>query len=164
MINEVADQECREILTRASIGRLGCSLNDQPYVVPVYFVYESDYIYVFSTVGQKIEWMRKNPKVCMQVDEISNESQWVSVIANGTFQELPGHTESPELRHAQKLLEKRQRWWLNPIAERRAKVDDLSIETVFFRIRILSMNGLRAQARPRRQSQLEWRQPRGRAR
>jgi len=164
MTKEVADQECRVILTRASIGRLGCSLHDQPYVVPVYFVYESDYIYVFSTVGQKIEWMRKNPRVCMQVDEISNESQWVSVIANGTYQELPEDTESPELRHAQKLLEKRQRWWLNPIAERRAKVDDLSIETVFFRIRILSMNGLRAQARPRRQSQLEWRQPRGRAR
>src|SRR5215469_13321104 len=164
-INEVADQECRVILTRASIGRLGCSLNDQPYVVPVYFAYEPDYIYVFSTVGQKIEWMRKNPKVCMQVDEISHESQWVSVIVNGTYQELPAHSESSELRHTQKLLEKRQRWWLNPIAGRRAKVDDLSIDTVFFRIRVLSMNGLRAQGRPRRRPALiEWRQPQGRVR
>jgi nitroimidazol reductase NimA-like FMN-containing flavoprotein (pyridoxamine 5'-phosphate oxidase superfamily) len=155
MTKEVADQECRVILTRASIGRLGCSLNDQPYVVPVYFAYEPDYIYVFSAVGQKIEWMRRNPKVCMQVDEISNESQWVSVIANGTYQELPAHSESPERRHAQQLLEKRQRWWLNAIAERRAKVDDLSIDEVFFCIRILSMHGLRAQARPRRQARIE---------
>jgi hypothetical protein len=35
-------------------------------------------------------------------------------------------------------------WWRNPLAERREKVSDLAIETVFFRIDITSMNGLRA--------------------
>jgi nitroimidazol reductase NimA-like FMN-containing flavoprotein (pyridoxamine 5'-phosphate oxidase superfamily) len=29
--------ECGELLKRVSIGRLACSLNDQPYVVPVRF-------------------------------------------------------------------------------------------------------------------------------
>jgi nitroimidazol reductase NimA-like FMN-containing flavoprotein (pyridoxamine 5'-phosphate oxidase superfamily) len=43
-------------------------------------------IYALSTVGQKIEWMRQNPKVCLQVDEIANQSEWMSVIANGTYE------------------------------------------------------------------------------
>jgi len=72
----ISQQECSELLQRVSIGRLACSLNDQPYVVPVAFSYEPDCIYIFSTVGKKIEWMRKNPKVCLQVDEIGNRSNW----------------------------------------------------------------------------------------
>lgn len=144
LIHEMSGNECREILTRTSIGRLGCSLNDQPYVVPIYFAYEADYIYALSTVGQKIEWMRQNPRVCVQVDEIASQSQWASVIANGTYEELPGPSDSPESTHARKLLEKHHRWWQNALAERRSKVDDLSIDPLFFRIRTESMSGLRA--------------------
>jgi nitroimidazol reductase NimA-like FMN-containing flavoprotein (pyridoxamine 5'-phosphate oxidase superfamily) len=146
MISEIPEKECRAILARGSIGRLGCSLYDQPYVVPIYFAYERDYIYILSTVGQKIDWMRQNPKVCIQVDEISNQSEWVSVIANGTYEELPGPADSPERTHARRLLEKQHGWWLNALAERRAKVDDLLIDPLFFRIHADSMTGLRATA------------------
>ena len=65
----ISSQQCGELLGRVSIGRLGCSLDTQPYVVPVRFSYEPDYIYVFSTLGKKIKWMRQNPRVCLQVDE-----------------------------------------------------------------------------------------------
>ena len=34
-------------LQRVSIGRLACSLNDQPYVVPVAFSYEPGCLYIF---------------------------------------------------------------------------------------------------------------------
>ena len=37
-------------------------------------------MHFFSTVGKKIKWMRKNPKVCLQVDEIENWSNWYSVV------------------------------------------------------------------------------------
>ncbi len=45
MINVVNRKECQEVLAHASIGRLGCSLDNQPYVIPIYFAYENDYIY-----------------------------------------------------------------------------------------------------------------------
>ena len=93
-IDKLNETECREILSRSSIARLGCSLNDQPYVVPVGIAYEEDYIYVFSTMGQKIRWMRSNPKVCVQVDEIRSQSDWVSVIANGEFRSSPNRNSS----------------------------------------------------------------------
>ena len=72
----ISQHECSELLNACIIGRLACSLNDQPYIVPVDFSYEPDCIYIFSTLGKKIEWMRKNPKVCLQADEIGDRSDW----------------------------------------------------------------------------------------
>jgi len=144
MVTEMSERECREVLMRASLGRLGCSLDGQPYIVPVYFAYEADYLYVLSTLGQKVEWMRNNPKVCIEVEEIKNESQWVTLVATGHYQELAEPQYAEERQHARELLEKRHRWWLNALAERQLKsVDDL-IAPIFFRIRIDSMTGLRA--------------------
>ena len=96
-IIEISQDECRDLLGRVSIGRLACSLEDQPYVIPTCFVYESEHVYVFSTLGQKIKWMRQNPKVCLQVDQFEDRSNWTSVVLNGTFVEL---RDSDEREHA----------------------------------------------------------------
>jgi len=142
LISAMTEQECREVFAQASFGRLACSLGDQPYVVPVCFAYEEDSVYVFSTVGKKIEWMRANPKVCVQIDAITNQSQWVSVIANGRYEELTEPQFGSERDHARTLLEKRNQWWLNALAERRIESSDESIAPLFFRVRIDSMTGL----------------------
>lgn len=144
IINEMTEKECRAVLSRGLIGRIGCSLDNQPYVVPIYFAYEPDYIYVLSTFGQKIEWMRTNPKVCIQVDEIESQSQWASVIANGIYEELPEPQYSTERAHARSLLQKQHQWWLNAMAERQTKSNELLIEPLFFRMHTDSMTGLRA--------------------
>ena len=141
-INKMTQDACRAVLVRASMGRLGCSLQDQPYVVPICFAYEPDYIYVFSTLGQKIKWMRANPKVCIEIEEIKGKSQWVSVIANGRYQELPEPQYQAERAHARKLLGKRSRWWLNALAERRAGSTDDFIEPLFFRVHVDAVTGL----------------------
>ena len=144
MIDEMTQDECRELLGRGMIARLGCCLEDQPYVVPVYFAYESDFIYVLSTVGQKIEWMRANPNVCVQVDDVAAQSEWASVIANGQYQELTEPQYSDEVATARKLLEKRHHWWKNALGERQIKSGDNLIAPLFFRIKVNSMSGLRA--------------------
>ena len=141
-IDELNETECREILTRATGARLGCSFNDQPYIVPIGMAYEADSIYVFATFGQKIKWMRANPRVCVQVDEIRTQSDWVSVIANGEYQELPEPQFEHERARARALLQKRHHWWLNAMAERRIRLRDEEIEPLFFRIRISSVTGL----------------------
>jgi nitroimidazol reductase NimA-like FMN-containing flavoprotein (pyridoxamine 5'-phosphate oxidase superfamily) len=145
-IDELNEPDCREILSRASMAHLGCSLNDQPYVIPVGIAYEADYIYVFATMGQKIKWMRSNPKVCVQIDEIRSQSDWVSVIANGDYQELPEPQFEHERAHARALLQKRHHWWLNAMAERRVRLRDEEIKPLFFRIQISSVTGLHGQS------------------
>ena len=139
-IVEISHDECKDLLNHVSVGRLACSLEDQPYVVPTYFVYEPERLYVFSTLGQKIKWMRQNPKVCLQADQLGDESNWTSVVLHGTFVEL---RESAEKDHARERLAKFSDWWQTPLAQRRERTSDMSIEPIFFRIDIASMSGLR---------------------
>jgi len=143
-INEVTAQECSRFLEGASVGRLGCCFENQPYVVPIHFAYNSGYLYVFSTYGQKVKWMRANPRVCVQTDEIQSQSEWVSVIVYGEYEELPEPQYSAEREHASSLLGKRYHWWLNALGERQMRAGETEIEPLFFRIRIHSMSGLRA--------------------
>jgi len=148
VITQMSEEECRAFLTSSSLGRLGCSLDNQPYVVPIYFAYEPDFIYVLSTLGQKNEWMRANPKVCLEVDEISNQSEWISVIAIGRYQELPEPQFTAEREHARTLLGKRELWWQNALGERQLRLGDHAIAPLFFRIHIDSITGLRATGGP----------------
>jgi uncharacterized protein len=143
-VNEMEAKKCKAFLEHASLGRLGCSHENQPYVVPIRFAYDSGYLYVFSTFGQKVKWMRANPKVCVQTDKIENQSEWISVIVNGLYEELPEPQYADERKLAGSLLTKHSHWWLNALGERRMRVGDISIEPLFFRIRIQSMSGLRA--------------------
>ena len=142
--NEMTGEECSAFLERAFLGRLGCSYEDQPYVVPIHFAFEDGYLYVFSTFGQKVRWMRANPKVCVQTDEIQNQGEWISVIVDGEYEELPEPQYTAERKHASSLLAKRHHWWLNALGERQMRVGENSIEPLFFRIRIKSTSGLRA--------------------
>ncbi len=144
VINQMTEEECVTFLGSASLGRLGCSFEGQPYVVPIYFGYEAEYIYVLSTFGQKTKWMRVNPKVCLEADEIVNQSTWTSVIATGTYQELPELQFPRERDHARELLGKRYLWWQNALAERQLRLGDHAIDPLFFRIHVDSITGLRA--------------------
>ena len=116
------------------------------YVVPVAFSYEPDCIYTFSTFGKKIEWMRKNPKVCLQADEIGNRSNWTSVVVTGTYLELnvPQYHTAQREHARERLAAQCSEWWQIPLSGARDKELVSSMETVFFRIDIKSMSGLRA--------------------
>jgi uncharacterized protein len=146
-INEMSATDCRELLERASVGRLACSSNDQPYIVAVYLAYESDHLYGFSTVGQKIEWMRANPKICVQFDEIKDDFQWRSVVVRGAYRELPDLPPCADERsRARDLLARRALWWQTGFAARRAKSETDLIPPLFYCIDIDSITGYRATA------------------
>jgi len=105
LIREMNRKECLRVLAGARLARLGCASENQPYVVPVYLAYDeaTECLFGFTTPGQKVEWMRANPLVCVEVDEIAAYDQWVSVIAFGRYEELPeapgsdgAHRRAPE--------------------------------------------------------------------
>ena len=146
VINKLTPEECTSLLAKATLARLACALDNQPYVIPIYIAYDSENLYALSTLGQKIEWMRANPKVCVQVDEIQSHEQWVSVVVNGQYQELREPQHSEEHAHARKLLEKRHRWWQAAMAERQMTAGDHLIAPLLFRVHIESVSGLRATA------------------
>ena len=111
-IREATAQECEEFLDRVGFGRLACVRDNEPYVVPIYFAYEAKRLYGFSALGQKIDWMRANPGVCVEADEVFSNNSWTCVVARGRYEELPDAAEYASKRQqAHKLLEKRFQWW-----------------------------------------------------
>ena len=142
LVKEMAAEACREILARNGFGRLGCARDNQPYVVPIYFAYEPDHLCSFSTVGQKIEWMRANPRVCVEVDEVTNHFQWMSVIVSGRYQAFPNTPEFDlEPRNAKLVLEKRMLWWQTAYAAQQFRAKSQSTEPLFYCIHIDSITG-----------------------
>src|SRR5215470_2937350 len=93
MICEIGERESRELLREQTLGRLGCADDIEPYVIPVNYHFDGENIYVHSTQGKKIEIMRSNPRICLQVDEIKDTFNWRSVIAFGWFEEVEDPNE-----------------------------------------------------------------------
>jgi uncharacterized protein len=111
-IQEMTDAECRAMLVRGNVARLACALNNQPYIVPIHIDLEGDFLYGYATLGQKIDWMRKNPLVCLESDELISDGQWASVIASGRYEELPNTPENAsERRVAERLFQRHPMWW-----------------------------------------------------
>jgi nitroimidazol reductase NimA-like FMN-containing flavoprotein (pyridoxamine 5'-phosphate oxidase superfamily) len=149
VIREMSTEECVVVLAGTQLARLACARNNQPYVVPVYLTYHEPFageacFYGYTSFGQKAEWMRTNPLVCVEVDEVASWNRWTSVIAYGRYEELPtipeqniGHSPArqavddrnaivpdelvqfTETRLAHQLLQARAMWW-EPAATARA--------------------------------------------
>ena len=143
-IRELTLEECTEVLERVDLGRLACSRHDQPYIIPIHFSYDprGSCLYTFSAVGQKIEWMRENPRVCVEIDEIADKDHWTTVLLFGGYEELTDSRADAAARaRALRLFEQRPEWWF-PAA---AKTDGPERHAILvYRIRIDRVSGRRA--------------------
>lgn len=88
MLGKLDAVQIRNILTSQVLGRLACSDGLQPYIVPVTFAYDGNYIYGQTNEGTKLQILRKNPSVCFEVDILSHMNLWESVLVFGQFEEL----------------------------------------------------------------------------
>ena len=58
-----------EVLKENEVGRLATSVNDQPYLVPINYVYFDEKVFFHSHKdGTKIRNILTNPRVCFEVD------------------------------------------------------------------------------------------------
>jgi len=161
VIHELSDEECLRAIAQTRFGRLACAHDNQPYVVPVYYAYHkgadgASYLYSFTTVGQKIEWMRANPLVCVEWDEVEQYDRWISVIAFGRYEELtadPGagldeENLEREIQKAHELLREHSATWWQPgsatFAQRAHGDPFRSWTPIYYRIRIDRVSGRRA--------------------
>jgi nitroimidazol reductase NimA-like FMN-containing flavoprotein (pyridoxamine 5'-phosphate oxidase superfamily) len=135
MISEIGYREARELLRDQNIGRLGCCSESMPYVIPVNYFFDGEDIYIHSMPGRKIQIMRANSYVCLQVDEIEDTFNWLSVIAFGRYDEIHDTTERDRILSAMF-----QRFpHLTPVE---SKAMDSMSEVIVFRIRIERITGV----------------------
>ena len=141
-IQRLTEQECYSMLTSSGCGRLACARDNQPYVVPIYFVVGDRCVYSFALPGQKVHWMRDNPKVCLEVDSIGARNDWTSVVVNGRYHEL---SDTPKFEReralAQRLLQQRAMWWEPGAVSLDGHVG--GYVPIVYRISLDSMSGLR---------------------
>ena len=170
-VRELTREECDAVLSRARLARLACAKDGQPYVVPVHVAWHEltageACLYGYSTAGQKIEWMRANPRGCLLADEIVNAEQWLSVVVYGRFAELqdderespargPARMSSDERREgmserqlAHQVLASRGTWW-EPAASERVALEPSSdgaseFTPIFYKIWIDQVTGRQA--------------------
>src|SRR3989338_104966 len=85
---DLPQHRCEEILAANHYGHLGCCDDGEPYVLPVTYVYRDGFLYGFSEEGHKVEILRKNPKLCLQVERVESGLEWESVLCWGLFEEV----------------------------------------------------------------------------
>jgi nitroimidazol reductase NimA-like FMN-containing flavoprotein (pyridoxamine 5'-phosphate oxidase superfamily) len=144
LIHELTYNQCCEVLGRSELGRLACSRLDQPYVVPIHFSFDAERncVYAFSALGQKVQWMRTNPKVCLEVEEIEHRESWTTVVVFGRYEEIHhAAAEGEARRRAEQLFKERGRWWLPAAA--RVSGRDAHHDVVVYRIQIEHLTGRR---------------------
>lgn len=90
MLGTLDEEQIDHLLRSETVGRIGVHADGRTYVVPTTYVYDGDAIYGHAAEGMKVRMMRANRSVCFEVDHIDDMSNWRSVIAWGTYEELSG--------------------------------------------------------------------------
>ena len=137
MITTISDEQACELLRYARVGRLGCIVNGEPYIVPINFTFEDNCVYSHSLPGTKITALKENPRACVQVDEIKSDLSWSSVLAFGNFEEIVKPTERKEILG--KLL---KRFALLTPVESAIAQDGSPLEVIIYRIRFDRITGV----------------------
>jgi hypothetical protein len=144
-IHEMSIDECFAELEKADVGRLACARDNQPYLVPVNFAFDGTHLYGFTTLGQKIEWMRSNPLVCFEIDAVTGHNEWMSIIVSGRYEELPDQPGFQEARiQAHRYLQERVMWWEPAYISQQHRDQPHSLTPIFYRIHIEKITGHRA--------------------
>lgn len=88
MLGELNEIQINNVLSSQVLGRLACTDGRQPYIVPVTYTYDGQYIYGQTNEGLKLNILRTNKNVCFEVDMMTDMRNWQSVIVIGKFEEL----------------------------------------------------------------------------
>ena len=91
MLGQLNPDQIKNLLSSQVLGRLACAEGKQPYIVPVTYTYDGEYIYGQTNEGMKLNILRENPNICFEVDRMTDMNNWQSVLVFGTFEELKGN-------------------------------------------------------------------------
>lgn len=144
LIKDMTRDASIDLLARTRLWRLACAHEGQPYITPIHCVYDDHYLYGFTTLGQKVCWMRKNPLVCVLAEELISPQDWASVIIFGKYEEL---TDVGPLgthrQHAYDLLHGLGMWWEPGYAQTVLCGKSRPMQFLYFRIHIEQITGHR---------------------
>ncbi|WP_421803187.1 pyridoxamine 5'-phosphate oxidase family protein [Flagellimonas sp.] len=130
------------------LGHLAYLWQGKPYVIPItyYFDPTDNTIISYTSEGHKIDAMRKNNSISVQVEEIQSMFNWESAMAHGTFEELEGSVAKQKLHvfteGIKNIIKRKEHKEVEFINEFSSKLYSRGIPIVY-RIKILEIMGKR---------------------
>ena len=103
-VEDMPVEEMKALLQAVGFGHLGCARDNRPYVVPMHFAYDSEFVYFLTTEGMKTSYIEHNPQVCLQVEEVQDAAHWRSVMVTGRAERL---TAAEDTERAMQLIARR---------------------------------------------------------
>lgn len=139
MARTMSEDEIDALVREEVVARIGCHADGVTYVVPVAYAFHEGALYGFSHEGRKLDMMRRNPRVCVEIDAVEHLGAWRSVIAWGWFEELNGE----DAEAGATLAAQRLGGLVSDPASRKRLEDALRREPapVIYRIRISERTG-----------------------
>ena len=106
IILKMNHDEINQFLFCARVGRIGISLEEGPYIIPVGYSYENNEIFFHTCYnGLKMDGIRRNPNIFFQVDEsLSDVSMYKSVNIRGVARIIDDEEEM--VPYLQTLIDK----------------------------------------------------------
>ena len=139
--------ECEELLQAGHYGHLGCGAEGDIYVLPITYIYRDKSLYSHTSEGQKINIMRKNPRVCVQFEKVRTGNDWESVICWGRFEEVTDPEQIKEIhlalaqQYGRIAMEGGNQSIVSPLITDLGQVDKTKPADVIYRIAIEHMTG-----------------------
>jgi nitroimidazol reductase NimA-like FMN-containing flavoprotein (pyridoxamine 5'-phosphate oxidase superfamily) len=146
MKGDLNSHQINTLLSSQAIGRLACCDGTYPYIIPMTYTYDGNYIYGQTNEGKKLDIMRTNPNIAFQVDSYLDIYNWQSVIVYGQFEEL----KDEEDNYAREMLLKKVMPLLTSSNIQQNNYSNVAItelientipETILFRIAINEKTG-----------------------
>jgi nitroimidazol reductase NimA-like FMN-containing flavoprotein (pyridoxamine 5'-phosphate oxidase superfamily) len=105
MFGKLDEKQIDEVLRQETVGRIAYIADGWPTIVPITFVYNGEgYVFCHSAEGHKTTWMRQNPQVGFEVEQIRSMSDWRTVVARGTFELLAPDQDEKIMDFAARLF------------------------------------------------------------
>jgi hypothetical protein len=144
MQGRLSDEQIETVLHREVIGRIGCYADNRVFIVPITYAYKDGCIYGHSSEGMKISMMRKNPRVCFEIDAMTDMTHWQSVVVWGTYEEMT--TKDAQDQAMQVLINRMKGLTVSETMRPATRLPDphpvnAGIKAIAFRIRIAERSG-----------------------
>jgi nitroimidazol reductase NimA-like FMN-containing flavoprotein (pyridoxamine 5'-phosphate oxidase superfamily) len=88
-MDQLTRDEALQLLNTTPVAHLGLISDGAPYVTPMSFVVDGEEILFRTMAGKKLNALRDNPNVCVEVSQFDEQTgEWASVIVTGTATEV----------------------------------------------------------------------------
>lgn len=87
-LEQLGEQECRRLISRASVGRVGFTVGSLPAIIPVRYALVDDDIVFKAADGVRVRAAMHDAVIAFEVDGVDDDGLGWSVLAVGRAREL----------------------------------------------------------------------------